>query len=62
LPELGWILVGLGAEEVLFGDGGGSTDMVFLGEELVRREWDKPKRKVSSALLLREREQKRRSW
>lgn len=55
LPELGWILVGLGAREVLFGDGGGSTDLVFMGRELVPTENHKERRKVSSALVLRQR-------
>lgn len=55
LPELGHLLVGLGAEDVLFGDGGRSTDLVLLGTELVKGELNKPKRPVSSAVLIRER-------
>lgn len=54
LPELGHLVAGLGAHDVVFGDGGRSTDMVLLGQELVRGESNKPKRQVSSAFMVRE--------
>jgi hypothetical protein len=54
LPELGHILASLGAHDVVFGDGGKSTDLVLLGRELVRGESNKPKRQVSSAFMIRE--------
>lgn len=54
LPELGHLLVQLGAEEVVFTDGGGSSDLFLAGREVVRTENAGDRRPNSCVLVVRE--------
>lgn len=55
LPELGHVMVGLGAEDVAFGDGGGSSDLIVMGRKVVRTEHRGRERPNSTILVLKER-------
>lgn len=54
LPELGHLLVHLGARQVAFTDGGGSTDLFLAGREVVRTENGGERRPNSCVLVVRE--------
>jgi hypothetical protein len=55
VPELGHLLVHLGADEVAFTDGGGSADLFLAGREVVRTENGGAHRRNSCILVIRER-------